>query len=409
MTHRLGAVVLLSVVVTGTTALVAVRAQATGDQTRVSAMTVHEWGTFTSVAGEGGQAIPWQPFGRPTDLPCFVTVLNPTNLKYPVGGYLPSLKASVRMETPVLYFYSASDETARVKVAFPQGLITEWYPQAVVPPVAPFMDMLTTTGWIEWPEVRIRPAAAPELPDERDGSHYYAARATDASIVQVGDSHEKFLFYRGLASFPVPLSVRSHDDGTFEIRNTGQAFDIQNPSGHEIGGLILFENYGGRVAYRVVGRVRETARVFRPTMGDLASLRKDLEALLVEHGLYPREAAAMLETWRDSWFTEGTRLFYLLPQAAMESILPLDITPKPAQVARVFVGRIEVITPTTENAVIAAIRGDDDRLLAGHSRFLEPIIQRILATRPADLDQASAQLALRTITAWHASAERSCR
>jgi hypothetical protein len=117
----------------------------------------------------------------------------------------------------------------------------------------------------------------------------------------------------------------------------------------------------------------------------------------------------MIETWRDSWFTEGTRLFYLLPQAAMESILPLQIDPKPAQVSRVFVGRIEVITPTTENAVIQAIRGDDDSLLVGHSRFLEPILQRIMATRPADLDQASAQLALRTMTAWHASAERSCQ
>jgi hypothetical protein len=313
------------------------------------------------------------------------------------------------METPVLYFYSGSDETARVKVGFPQGLITEWYPKAVVPPVTPWIDMLTTTGWIEWPEVNIRPAAAPELPHERDGSHYYAARETDASIVQVDDQSEKFLFYRGLASFPVPLSVRSHSDGTFDVRNTGGIFDIRDPGRQEIGGLILFENYGGRVAYRILGSVRDSAKVFRPTAGDLASLRKDLHALLVENGLYPREAAAMIETWRDSWFTEGTRLFYLVPEAAMASILPLQIDPKPARIARVFVGRIEVITPTTENAVIAAIRGNDDRLLAGHSRFLEPIVQRIMATRPADLDQASAQLALRTMTAWHASAERTCR
>jgi hypothetical protein len=401
MPQRIGAVVLLSVVVAGTTALVAARAQATGEPVRLSAMTVHEWGTFTSVAGEEGQAIRWQPFGRPTELPCFVTLLNPTGIKVSPEGYLPSLKATVRMETPVLYFYSASDETARVKVGFPQGLITEWYPQAVVPPITPWIDMFTTTGSIEWPEVNIRPAAAPELPNEGNGSHYYAARETDASIVQVGNQSEKFLFYRGLASFPVPLSVRSLADGTFDIRNTGGP--------QEIGGLILFENYGGRIAYRLLGSVRESARVFRPTMGDLPALKKDLHALLVENGLYPREAAAMIETWRDSWFTEGTRLFYLLPQAAMESILPLDIDPKPAQVSRVFVGRIELITPTTENAVIAAIRGNDDRLLAGHSRFLEPIVQRILATRPADLDQTSAQLALRMMTAWHASAERSCK
>ena len=205
MQQRIGIVLLLSVVVTGTTALVAARSQVAGNAARVSAMTVHEWGTFTSVAGEGGQAIEWQPFGRPSNLPCFVTLLNPTNLKFGPAGYLPSLKASVRMETPVLYFYSASDETARVRVGFPQGLITEWYPQAVVPPVTPFVDVLTTTGSIEWPEVKIRPTAAQDLPDEGDGSHYYAARETDASIVQVGGQHEKFLFYRGLARFAVPL------------------------------------------------------------------------------------------------------------------------------------------------------------------------------------------------------------
>ena len=141
--------------------------------------------------------------------------------------------------------------------------------------------------------------------------------------------------------------------------------------------MILFENYGGKSAYRVLGRLRESVRVFRPTMGDLASLRKDLQDILVENGLYPREAAAMLETWRDSWFTEGTRLFYVLPQSAMESILPLEIIPKPAQIARVFVGRIEVITPTTENAVIAAIRGNDDRL----PRRPQPVPR---AHRPAD-------------------------
>ena len=33
-------------------------------------LTVHEWGTFTSVAGAGGRAIEWLPLGGPTDLPC---------------------------------------------------------------------------------------------------------------------------------------------------------------------------------------------------------------------------------------------------------------------------------------------------------------------------------------------------
>jgi hypothetical protein len=34
------------------------------------------------------------------------------------------------------------------------------------------------------------------------------------------------------------------------------------------------------------------------------------------------KAAAMVETWRDSWFEEGTRLFYFLPQVTVDRILP---------------------------------------------------------------------------------------
>ncbi len=40
------------------------------------ALIAHEWGTFTSVAGEDGSAIRWAPLslGAP-DLPCFVNHL----------------------------------------------------------------------------------------------------------------------------------------------------------------------------------------------------------------------------------------------------------------------------------------------------------------------------------------------
>jgi hypothetical protein len=55
-----------------------------------------------------------------------------------------------------------------------------------------------------------------------------------------------------------------------------------------------------------------------------------------------REARAMVETWRDTWFAPGTRLFYLVPRAMVDRVLPLDIDPQPLDVTRVFVGRIEL-------------------------------------------------------------------
>ena len=43
-------------------------------------LTVHEWGTFTSVAGEDGDPVSWAPLSGPSDLPCFVHRLGGRNV-----------------------------------------------------------------------------------------------------------------------------------------------------------------------------------------------------------------------------------------------------------------------------------------------------------------------------------------
>ena len=60
-------------------------------------LTVHEWGTFTSIAGPNGEAMNWLPLTGSTDLPSFVEHFREVAFK---GG----LRGTVRMETPVLYF-----------------------------------------------------------------------------------------------------------------------------------------------------------------------------------------------------------------------------------------------------------------------------------------------------------------
>ena len=47
--------------------------------------------------------------------------------------------------------------------------------------------------------------------------------------------------------------------------------------------------------------------------------------LLVARGLYPKEAKAMVESWRGSWFEQGTRLFYIVSNEAVDAILPLQV------------------------------------------------------------------------------------
>src|SRR5438128_2640487 len=320
---------------------------------------VHEWGTFTSIAGENGEAVSWRPFGGPTDLPCFVDRFR--NSKRDILG-------SVRMESPVLYYYGPRDSTVDVKVLFPKNVITEWYPKATVS---------RTNDAIEWRDVRISPNATAEFPVEPGESHYYAARETDAASLQVGSQKEKFLFYRGVGTFALPISAKAMGDGGILVKNL---------RADAVGGLILFENRGGKLRYQVAGTLRnEVTLDLRSQQASLRPLEMDLERILVSQGLYPKEAQAMIETWRDSWFEEGTRLFYVVPRHVIDSVLPLNIQPAPAQIARVFVGRMELITPFIEEDVRQAIAKNDRPTLEKYGRFLQSIAMRI-GTKSALLD-----------------------
>jgi hypothetical protein len=115
----------------------------------------------------------------------------------------------------------------------------------------------------------------------------------------------------------------------------------------------------------------------------------ELEKILVSEGLYEKEARAMLETWKDSWFEEGLRVFYVLTRKTTDKILPLNIEPKPKQIVRVMVGRAEVITPEMEQDVrrqvgflrsgSAQTRAEAENYLKKYGRFYEPILKSLLA------------------------------
>jgi hypothetical protein len=429
MRARAGALTLtlLAVVLTA----FAVTTLAARQNTPAAGVTVHEWGTFTSVAGIDGQAVEWAPFSGPQDLPCFVGELAPTpitntgnavylkdmnfvsfsvdpGLPAPttlnvrlLNAWLPSLRATVRMETPVLYFYSPVDASASVRVQFNQGLISEWYPRATVPAVSATPNLSTTQGWIAWPDVKIRPHAEDPFPTDAVKSHYYAARETDAAPLQVDNQFEKFLFYRGLAAFPVTLKAEINSTGEVFVRNTGAG----------VTNAIVFENDGARMGFRVTGPLGAQQTLSRPALAagaDSTEIRKALEAMLVAEGLYPREAKAMVETWRDSWFEPGVRLIYLVPREMVDAVLPLSITPAPSATARVFVGRVELITPQMEAEVDKAIRANDVPVLMRYGRFLEPIANRVLP-RMSIRDQPPAMATLKAVAAKFTAAATVCK
>lgn len=343
-------------------------------------LTVHEWGTFTSIAGPDGTAVEWTPLAGPQDLPCFVD-----RLRVLTKGLLPG---TIRMETPVVYFYSARDLNVDVSVRFRQGVVTEWYPDARVTPQTVGTGILRSVGFessINWDNVSVLPRSAPDFPVDETASHYYAARNTDASPLESGGEREKFLFYRGVGAFDAPLTATIDSEGQIVVAN---------PRGGSVGDLILFENRGGAMAYEL-RQGADSRLVFDPLTLDEGTYppRVELERLLMAHGLYPKEAAAMVETWRDSWFEEGARLFYIVDRQTVDAILPLEIRPVPASVERVFVGRIELVTPRTENAVRDAIARRDASALRKYSRFVDPIAARIAATStPAERERILSRL-----------------
>lgn len=49
--------------------------------------------------------------------------------------------------------------------------------------------------------------------------------------------------------------------------------------------------------------------------------------------------------------------------------------PTPASTTRVFVDRLEFVTPATERAVESAFASNDQLILAKYNRFLEPILR----------------------------------
>jgi hypothetical protein len=383
-------------------------------------LTVHEWGTFTSIEGPDGRAMDWLPLRGSTDLPDFVEHFREVAFK---GG----LCGTVRMETPVLYFYSPQETTVSVNVSFHKGLITEWYPHAnsansgLTPKDFALFNM-KNPGAISWNSVHIDPHAAADFPTDNSQNHYYAARQTSSAPIELstsaGTQHEKFLFYRGVAAFPPPLNATLSSDGTVRLQNLSSVFgsfrgsDLQvrhsfsartglqplrNPlpaffpsassadvpaeegMSDEIPNVILFERRGEQLGYRVLGPLQDEAALAPPSLdGSLDSLYSTLEGMLISQGLFADEAHAMLETWKSSWFEEGSRLIYIVPRPFVDSVLPLHINPAPAGITRVFVGRLELVTPSTQKVVETAFATGDNATLAKYSRFLEPILFSIL-------------------------------
>jgi hypothetical protein len=319
---------------------------------------LHEWGTFTTLAGSDGVLLE----GIAADdhaLPPFVHSRETT----PDGYWDVRLK----METPVLYLYSDREREVRVRVDFPGGILTTWYPQvrhsgpALVPAGGKEPPALKD-GFLDWGLVKVlAPGLGGEhLPEVAPGDPWALARVPDANVLRMcreGLEHEKYLFYRGLGRMELSLKA-SLVDGKVSVE------------GAKSGRVIQVE--GGKVRTAPLGKEpREIA---------IDDLVRTLAEEYACEGLTHPEALAMVRTWRKSWLeTPGTRVLVPLPREETERLLPLQVQPAPRESVRVLVARLDILTPAEEKraeavALSAAGAADAAEKLG---RFAGPILRRV--------------------------------
>lgn len=213
----------------------------------------------------------------------------------------------------------------------------------------------------------------------------------DSNQIVVENEPEQFIFYRGIGRFTTPFSTSSNSEGTLTLGN----------SASEPIPLVLLLNFdgekGGFTSFNLAGNTNRAVlehnipQATLPVETYIASISETLKAHLIQEGLLPLEAQAMIDTWKRSYFrTPGLRALYILPRAWTDSLVPISFSRAPTDLQRVFVGRVEILTHKQEQALMQGIRdaivrsATDESFYAGTfvselGRFAEPKLWRARA------------------------------
>jgi hypothetical protein len=362
-----------------------------------SDMVVHEWGTFLAMNGSDGISLDGM-YHEEHALPSFVHSRSRDQLKL--------TSSIVKGETPVIYFYTGRRSRVQVEVGFPTGLWTQWYPQAAM--LGPGLAQTGSpprlrNGRITWNvDVVPPPAADVKLPATNADALWNHARKVDAAYVSAVNGAragtprewERFIFYRGLGEAPLPI----------DLSIAGARVSARSTESEGLQHVFILRVESGRGTYEYLPAVEGRSTVSHPLPDfDRAlpieqfadKIAADIERRLIESGLFQKEARAMVNTWRGSYFkTDGIRVLFVLPQSWTDRYIPMRIQPAPAKLVRVMVGRVEVLSPERERRAEDAIRDLDspDSLireqaftaLRGEGRYIEPIIRRTLRTSTSE-------------------------
>ncbi len=335
---------------------------------------VHEWGVVTIAYGttrgfarsEGSRFV--EGVEKPEELPEFVVTLQKA-----LDGAIEDWK-NMPVRKPIVYFHAKRRMNVDVRVAIPKGRPHAWWPPVTdlapkanlrprggkggdEPKLPTIADLPAENGAIVWRNVTLD---ADEKKFEPAKGWWATARETASTPVSVNGRSDKFLFYDALTRVDAGLEIAWARDGkvTITSRDAVTLFAIHVKDGTCFSATLAMAK----------GEAKELA----PTEG-----KPDLAKPLVAAGLCADEVAALIKIWTDEFFeANGARVLAILPRETYDALLPIEITPKPAELKRVLIAHLECLDPTAQarvDAWIAALGSENleerDTATKGLRRF----------------------------------------
>lgn len=363
--------------------------------------TASEWGTFTTLSGSDGNRLNGL-FVDEEKLPSFVfrkAMNNSWNdwtkvdhKGIPGVGYerIPLLNVNVKMETPVIYFYSDKEFEVDVEVDFPKGSISQWFPRRVdgeeqieiwsPQRTFPTIDFLNKDfeGYIKWNVKVLSMNSDKQITQNSTPKIWSAPRLPKSNLISTYSWNreyiESFLFYRGIGNFDIPIKGEFDGNEKFTLKYDENLGPIQYYVYEFTEDSAMYFHAHGKILPNTQS-VIDIQRTWVNAYG-YDAFKDAMQAGLEEHGLTWAEARAMLNTWDHSYFkTPGFKVFWILPRTLTDEILPITIHPTPSELRRVMVGRSEFLTPEFEQELLTkdSLYWEDDRYRYAYEERIEQL------------------------------------
>jgi hypothetical protein len=289
---------------------------------------------------------------------------------------IPIRQEELIVLAPVIYFHTPADISVQVKVEFPGGRPAVWWPanSNIARQGLRGITPATCDKHLEW-QLALKAPVRGALQPLPKGHWLQACREVNAaqvvSSIARHPENEKFVYYDGLLP----------SDKAAELSVGANQVSLKNRARHPLLDVTVVDRrLAGTIRVARAPTVAAGAEVksleFKdaPAEGWPGTAVDALVAQLAGTGLHEDEAKAMAAVWKKDFFeTDGLTLFYRLPPAEYDRLLPLTVTPRPEKTVRVMLVHHPHCEPDLGKRVMALVEqldsGNFQERLDAHRRI----------------------------------------